>query len=104
MSKHTPAPWDAVDEGHAVVIYGGADVDSQDRPTVKPVCEVADTDHEEANARLIAAAPDLLAALDNIMGYFRSGNEIPVERATIMANAPEIEAARAALKKARGEC
>ena len=56
-----------------------------------------------ANATLIATAPELYEALEDLLGYFRSGNAVDVERATIKANAPEVLAARAALKKARGE-
>lgn len=57
----------------------------------------------EANATLIAAAPELYKALDDLLGYFRSGNAVDVERATIKASAPEVLAAQVALKKARGE-
>jgi hypothetical protein len=62
----TRGPWESVDEGYAVVIYGNPDVDSRDRPLMERVCEVADTQREEANARLIASAPDLLEILEAI--------------------------------------
>jgi hypothetical protein len=55
-----------------------------------------------ANARLIAAAPDLLAALTDLLSYFDSGNSVPVDKATIKANSAEVLAARAAIAKAQG--
>lgn len=48
---------------------------------------------EQANARLIAASPDLLAALESMLNY---GNLGAYERADAM------KAARAAIAKARG--
>jgi hypothetical protein len=58
---HTPGPWQ---------IYGGAYkfIVARPMPNHKPfVCELPDsepeTEEERANADLIAAAPDLLAAL-----------------------------------------
>lgn len=62
-TKHTPGPWNAVELSYnssAYYIYGsGKDKRSLavahiPRSTIQPM---------EANARLIAAAPDLLAAL-----------------------------------------
>ena len=52
-----------------------------------------------ANARLIAAAPDLLEALQKLERYFVSGNCIPIERAVITRDSFE-EIARAAIEKA----
>ena len=59
MSKHTPGPWSVVDEGHA----------EQGRPAhVRALRLHIVVDHAEdfgdpaPDARLIAAAPDLLAA------------------------------------------
>ncbi len=48
----------------------------------------------EANARLIAAAPDLLAALEGILAQ--------IQRPPHMAFADDIDTARAAIAKARG--
>jgi hypothetical protein len=54
MSQHTPGPW-RVNDKIAVV--------EQDKPLGLFVADCRMTDEGRANARLIAAAPDLLAAL-----------------------------------------
>lgn len=50
--------------------------------------------HQEANARLIAAAPEMLEALASLETYLRD---------TPHHNAPEAAAARAVIRKATGE-
>lgn len=60
MSGHTPGPWCAVDVDHAVAIC------TVDGHTVADVFAMADAEcgvTTDANARLVAAAPDLLEAL-----------------------------------------
>ena len=61
MSAHTPGPWETSvnDEGQwDVCAEGGGDM----------VADLADCpESAEANARLIAAAPDLLAALKAVL-------------------------------------
>jgi hypothetical protein len=64
MAKHTPGPWFLDDDGRIF--------DTPDRGQL--VAEVATADPAEppaeedvANARLIAAAPDLLAALEKVV-------------------------------------
>lgn len=52
--NHTPGPWQVPDDNH-VGVYGG------DEQTL--IATVARTPDRIANARLIAAAPELLAAL-----------------------------------------
>lgn len=61
MSQHTPGPWetsrDAVPAHHVqITVY--AEADGQ---------RVATVFREEANARLVAAAPDLLAACESAL-------------------------------------
>lgn len=61
MSKHTPGPWTAYKRPEPVgfaewEIYYGTDTEC-----------VAEVVHEEANARLIAAAPELLEALQAVI-------------------------------------
>jgi len=68
----------------------------------------AEWNSAEMNARAIAdevvraAAPDLLAALQGILGYFDSGNSVSVSQATIKASSDEVKAARAPIAKATG--
>ena len=59
MSKHTPGPWRVVDSwtDHMVEGQNGEEIIWQDGPHETPTIN-------EANARLIAAAPDLLEALE----------------------------------------
>ena len=94
-TKWTPGPWRYWKEESG---YCGEMVAANG----KSVCVFLD-DPNDKDAALIAAAPELYEALEDLLGYFRSGNAVDVERATIKANAPEVLAARAALKKARGE-
>ena len=71
MSKHTPGPWRrcggftpaycAIHSNDGYIVFGLADPGAhteQGQPIKAP-----DTDTQHANARLIAAAPDLLEAL-----------------------------------------
>lgn len=97
--KHTPGPW--------LVEQGGCDGSGEfgiNAHTNKGTFYVAETigglDEEEENARLIAAAPELLETLIHIEEYWnRDQNE------TAMANAlwHIIDEARSAIVKARGE-
>ncbi len=86
MSKHTPGPWFRMDN-HSTVW-------SDDKKS-SPVCVMASADYE-ANANLIAAAPDLLEALEGMMKCFDDG-------VGEHWNADELDAARSAIAKARGE-
>jgi gentisate 1,2-dioxygenase len=90
MSKHTPGPWKIVDawNDHMVEGQNGEEIIWQDGPHGTPTIN-------EANARLIAAAPDLLEALENLADYVD-------ERAGDNECRP-IENARAAIAKAKGE-
>jgi hypothetical protein len=85
--KHTPEPWaysyESTDQEWAVVTgFGGL--------VVANVNDVNDGDRQQANARLIAAAPELLAALQAVLSV--------ADRQTV-----EFDMARAAIAKATGE-
>lgn len=62
-SQHTPGPWVAVERTNAYI-----EIEAPDQPgyAAKKVAETSLTNHV-ANARLIAAAPDLLAALQGFI-------------------------------------
>lgn len=94
-SGHTPGPWHIhdQDDGLAIVLDGPVDLE---------ICSVSTRRKEaDANARLIAAAPDLLALLTKICD--RSAG--PFETSAIpLSKVPSalIDEARAAIKKTRG--
>lgn len=83
---HTPGPWTVFDEKWGI----GVTTDCADIAHCGGFDTNRSRDEERANARLIAAAPDLLTALDELA--FRA------ERHGV--NAYE---ARVAIAKARGE-
>ena len=92
-TKHTPGPWR--------LHYYGEIVGAQEKPgaCVTVVCAPNESNPcREANARLIAAAPELLTMLDRLLSEYltRDSREGHVALLTI-------EQARAAITKARGE-
>jgi hypothetical protein len=101
MSKHTPGPWDVVEwgsrwgveatiEGYSVVVFGTDDDDAG--------VNGRDDDEMRANTRLIAAAPELLAALRDLQNI---ASGVPaIERNPRFAEARR--AALAAIAKAEG--
>ena len=90
MSKHAPGPWTAIyHAGFGVLI-----VSHEGR--VARVTSGGDPDYEriDANAYLIAAAPDMLAALNMALDAIKDNWEIDDDVQT---------AIRAAIAKAEGE-
>lgn len=96
QATHTPGPWEAHtygDKSVSVRHYLGMGLN-------QPVCEMhpGKTPAERnANARLIAAAPELLAALEEMTATF--GWQAPNANPAVDAS---IAAARAAINKATG--
>ena len=91
MSKHTPGPWSVV-AGH----YPGIKEISGPSFAIKAVMWATDLTEDDyqkryADLRLIAAAPDLLEALEDMLGW------------QTLAPDDVVTAARAATAKARGE-
>jgi hypothetical protein len=64
ITQHTAGPWEANAAG---LIYGHVGHDEDEAPFVCDVCvsPLEYTEAERANARLIAAAPELLEAADD---------------------------------------
>lgn len=98
MSKHTPGPWSVVDGHYPSMreIHG---------PSFKINIVMSATDlnfqdylSRSADARLIAAAPDLLEALDGMLMEFNE-KMAGVTHDELAA----IHAARRAIAKAKGE-
>jgi len=105
MSKHTPGPWwlgrDPSHFGSLTSITGGSDSTGG----IRSVAEVGglDIDEAEANARLIAAAPDMLEALHDVLRYCVTPSGLPDKN---KGRTPEQDAAmakaKAAIAKAEG--
>lgn len=84
MSKHTPGPWLIAEDGFITVRIGN------NYPEVAKVFDAPFDDHEvPANARLIAAAPDLLEAcramLDCCYDMDRNDETLAAVKATMKA-------------------
>ena len=96
--KHTPGGWKYIKGlGEKFLIFGGLNylcsVDSRVPPS-----------ENEANARLIAAAPELLEACLAMMRYQALiESEDETKSGLIAAYAEAFEGAEAAIAKARGE-
>lgn len=86
--KHTPGPWDyrKLPSGAYIVFH------TYDKPTAGFI-------YQEPNARLIAAAPDLLEALDCLTAVI---GLTPI-KGNLEALQEAYEQARAAIAKAQGE-
>lgn len=93
MSNHTPGPWRLEKRGGTYIVdkpgdgYITRDVCRMDASTMSAF-------HQDGNARLITAAPDLLKALEDMVICF--------ERFEDTHTALVMEAARIALGKAVG--
>ena len=92
MSKHTPGPW-FVDHKSPFLVRAGDDIDGRHIAHIGPANYTPRFDVDEPNAKLIAAAPDLLEALYEIIN---DGGKF------VMTNETHRKA-RAAIAKARGE-
>ena len=95
--QHTPGPWDVEPKGSRHFVDGadGLTVAYLDRAGVRERAEI------EANALLIAAAPELLAALEDMTDrYARAMKDSGVSH--YPEAMVEIRSARAAIAKATG--
>ena len=105
MSKHTPGPWFA--QAGYLTIYNLSD------GNVGTTCGIAKVlrdqpgdDQAEANARLIAAAPELLDALTRMLKQFPADSDLYAagwDGSAINEACDAYDAARAAVRKATGE-
>lgn len=86
LVSHTPGPWKILRSFPRRLPFGIA----QDRPDPQDCAAVLTgqafcrktTDVAEANARLIAAAPDLLAACKEAERLIRNGGTVPIQGET----------------------
>lgn len=106
---HTPGPWKAVKVGNTKVtqaVIADTQYGFHLIATTHPI-PIENTGRQEENARLIAAAPELLEALEAIR---REPQGCPMCDAGVLRNKDKnhwpdcpYEMARAAIAKARGE-
>lgn len=103
QAKHTPGPWSAVSYVNGKIALE----DDQGLGTialVDTVHTIKDPREQEANARLIASAPELLEALELAAQALQSCYEVdsyPANGGTEQDKA--LATARAAIAKAKGE-
>jgi hypothetical protein len=101
---HTPAPWEHGDNG---LIYGQCGEDDVEAPFVCDVIKDSAMQAlgilspvEEANARLIAAAPELLEAIPPLIALVHRQLPHHAQSDSTLDNLSEVIRARAALAKA----
>ncbi len=74
-TSHTPGPWIAYN-AQGGRIFKKWRIHRPGARVIAEICENNSTEIEAANARLIAAAPDLLAALSRVLEIIDSGDHI----------------------------
>lgn len=101
-AKHTPGPWYVFGNGHCVGgPFSSDDPDESGRKTAGiAMCgmRLRSPDESEANARLIAAAPDLLTTLEHIAGVSKRHTD-----GSARFDAELLKDIRKAIAKAKGE-
>lgn len=102
-TKHTPGPWKFDDHLGCRPIKGGKSGSHRQAQYKEVACTVGlhDDDEDRANARLIAAAPELLKALEALVWVADSMDSAPIAASVRLETA--YEEAKAAIAKARGE-
>lgn len=95
-TKHTPGPWTARDYGHENIIHIEHETGSAIAQIGGPTTNM---DLAEANARLIASAPELLEVLGDMLARFADHEQYDETGEDTEA----INAARAAIRKATGQ-
>ena len=97
--KHTPGPWYVLETKHCV----GGPLGPNGIGSGIAMCgmRARTPEEQEANARLIAAAPDLLDALKGIVREIRAYSSPECDDADSIGYA-ELKAADAAIAKAEG--
>lgn len=96
MAEHTPGPWEVFRHPAVVQIKTVFGSPKMDMSQLVPVPSVAPGVNQEANAQLIAAAPTMLDALEEIKALKDKPGEA---RAALMIAQVKAENAIAAAKK-----
>lgn len=97
-TEHTPGPWAYAGNGNITTqaAHYGFTVASVDTFTGRSCCP---DEERRANARLIAAAPDMLAALEGLLTNAPAPKSVKQDYHYMVSR----EAAKRAIAKARGE-
>ena len=101
--KHSPTPWNEYEDG---VVCGTGEVVATVRHLDADTNKRHGAGESDANARLIAAAPELLAFVEQIARMTLLDEEEIMEAdsdESLYALNSLVEEARAAIRKARGE-
>lgn len=98
MSKHTPGPWVINHSGLQEPTGDYDHIHAESNRALQAICKVVRRHDSKANAKLIAAAPDLLEALEALLDWGRdwtspndphSPHELLVNACTAIAKARE---------------
>lgn len=98
-AKHTPSPWRADAHNHVWRTYRNADGLRAHQPIAEIVTVAGHESEAPANTALISAAPDLLAALKELVKAAES--EFDTRRCAV-GSLRRLNAARAAIARAEG--
>lgn len=100
-AKHTPGPWRIVEDGG----FRGIFHLGTGRKVAAVIGSIREGEHIEANAHLIAAAPDLLEALRKVSAALEAVYESEMEWTGEWDMLPPdaLEMAKAAIRKAEGK-
>jgi hypothetical protein len=108
MAQHTPGPW-SFENGISCISHKRGEIVARNRAGSQTVAQVAmfsdpsyDGDEDTANARLIAAAPELLDALEELVSDLEFDMSAGCNP-RLVKSGKRIEYARAAISKATGE-
>lgn len=99
-TTHTPGPWMVHETGFYTNPFKITARGKHGAVANIPHSEITTTARQSANARLIAAAPELLAALEGMDEELSLWGEDTLETMNLTARS---EAIRAAIAKAKGE-
>lgn len=84
MNKHTPGPWFIPPENGCYIV---------DEDKGRQICSLDNRQNRLADAHLIAAAPDLLVALREMMREYECTDDSDLNGAIILARAAIIKVA-----------
>jgi hypothetical protein len=99
---HTPGPWMLHSEGSMRACDGRHQSHEGCRTLAEAEIVGIPRSEAEANARLIAAAPELLAALHQAVAIIRVFVDVDDTRWSHLRDAAELQAIEAAIAKAEG--